>query len=359
MSRFLMIDIGAGTMDILIYDTGTGEHFKAVGPSPVRQVARRIERTEGHLVVSGVEMGGGPVSDILRRRAATHDVVMTPSAAATLHHDLQTVRGWGIAVADEAQIERLSADSRYTAVRLGDVQPGRIAQIVEGLDLPMAFDGVALCAQDHGMAPPGVSHLEYRHNLFQQMLNPSPYPHKLLFRDDEIPEAFNRLRGMALDARKLNGGEIFVMDSGMAAMVGAVQDPRGRRDDAPVMLLDIATSHTVAATMEGDRVAGFVEYHTRDITLARLETLLRELADGHVRHDRILAEGGHGAYLRKAVGFERLAAIIATGPKRVLLEGSRLPISWGAPWGDNMMTGTVGLLEAVRRRKGMAPIDCT
>jgi hypothetical protein len=26
----------------------------------------------------------------------------------------------------------------------------------------------------------------------------------------------------------------------------------------------------------------------------------------------------------------------------------------GAPWGDNMMTGTVGLLEALRRRKGLS-----
>jgi hypothetical protein len=39
-----------------------------------------------------------------------------------------------------------------------------------------------------------------------------------------------------------------------------------------------------------------------------------------------------------------------------LLEGSHLPIEFGAPWGDNMMTGTVGLLEALRRRKGLEPI---
>jgi hypothetical protein len=28
----------------------------------------------------------------------------------------------------------------------------------------------------------------------------------------------------------------------------------------------------------------------------------------------------------------------------------------GAPWGDNMMTGTVGLLEALRRHKGLEAI---
>jgi hypothetical protein len=29
---------------------------------------------------------------------------------------------------------------------------------------------------------------------------------------------------------------------------------------------------------------------------------------------------------------------------------------FGAPLGDNMMTGCVGLLEALRRRKGLEPI---
>ena len=92
------------------------------------------------------------------------------------------------------------------------------------------------------------------------------------------------------------------------------------------------------------------------MTLASLEELLVALADGRVRHDQILAEGGHGAYLRHAVGFERVRAIIATGPKRRLMADSALPVIWGAPWGDNMMTGTVGLLEAMRRRLGLAPI---
>lgn len=357
MGRFLMIDIGAGTIDILLYDSETGEHFKAVGPSPVRHVADRIGQTEGPLVVSGAEMGGGPVTEALRRRAATDEVVMSPSAAATLHHDMEKVRGWGITLAGDARIARLSADSRYTAVTLGDVRPGRIARIVQGLGLPMAFDVVALCAQDHGVAPRGVSHLDFRHNMFQEMLDRSPFPHTLLFRNDEIPGAFNRLRAMAHDALGLNGREVYVMDSGMAAMVGAAQDPHAR-GDAPVLILDIATSHTVAASLEGDQVAGFVEYHTRDITLGRLETLLHDLADGRIRHDRILAEGGHGAYLRKAAGFDRIQAIIVTGPKRFLMGDSRLPVTWGAPWGDNMMTGTVGLLEAVRRRKGMPPIRC-
>jgi uncharacterized protein (DUF1786 family) len=355
MSRFMMIDIGAGTLDLLWYDSQSGEHFKAVAPSPVRTIAWKIEKTQGPLVVSGVEMGGGPVSAALRQRARSAAVVMAASAAATLHHDLDKVRGWGVRIASQEFLARCLADPGYTSVTLGDVQPERIGRLMSGLDLPLNFDALALCAQDHGVAPAGVSHLDFRHTLFQKLLAPAPQPHRLLFRSDEVPPAFNRLAGMARCAAQLNAAEIFVMDSGMAAILGASQDMQLRGME-PVMVLDIATSHTVLAVLAEGQLAGFLEYHTQDLTLERLETLMRDLADGRIDHAAVLAQGGHGAWLRQAVGFANLKAILATGPKRRLLAQSRLPIIWGAPWGDNMMTGTVGLLEAVRRRKGLAPI---
>ena len=79
--------------------------------------------------------------------------------------------------------------------------------------------------------------------------------------------------------------------------------------------------------------AGFFEYHTHDVTADRIDQLLRALPDGNIEHARVLAEGGHGAYLHKTVGFANISAIIATGPKRRMMAGSRLPITWGAPWG--------------------------
>ena len=129
------------------------------------------------------------------------------------------------------------------------------------------------------------------------------------------------------------------------------------RERDRIVILDVATSHTVGAAMIGDQIAGFFEYHTHDITLGRLEKLIVELCDGKLAHDRVLAEGGHGAYLRQAVDYPSVEAVIATGPKRRLVEPSKLKISYGAPWGDNMMTGTVGLLEAMRRRKGLGRIE--
>jgi uncharacterized protein (DUF1786 family) len=345
-----MIDIGAGTMDILWYDSLSDEHFKAVASSPVRTIAQEIRRTRGPLLVTGVEMGGGPVTEVLKERARDARVVISREAAATLHHDPDRVGSWGLVVADEALIRETRSDLRYTPVRLGDVQPDRINDIVKGLGVPAAFDAVVLCAQDHGVAPKGVSHLDFRHNLFQAMLNRTPQPHALLFPADKVPREFNRLHAMAQSAQNLDTKEVFVMDSGMAAMAGGARDLQ-IRGLSPVLILDIATSHTVAATMEGDTLAGVFEYHTHDITLEKLESLLKDLADGRIDHERVLAEGGHGAYLRKAVGFAHIQAIVATGPKRRLVAGSGLPITWGAPWGDNMMTGTVGMLEALHLHK--------
>ena len=43
MKRYLMIDVGAGTLDLLYYDEFSGEHFKAVVKSPVRTLADKIE----------------------------------------------------------------------------------------------------------------------------------------------------------------------------------------------------------------------------------------------------------------------------------------------------------------------------
>jgi uncharacterized protein (DUF1786 family) len=203
--------------------------------------------------------------------------------------------------------------------------------------------------------PAGVSHLDFRHNLFKSRLEQNPYPHLLLYRSNEVPAAMNRLSAIAETARSFPAEEIYVMDSGMAAILGGSMDPAAKTKEK-IVILDIATSHTVGAAMLGQEVAGFFEYHTHDITLERLEALLVDLCDGKLEHGRILAEGGHGAFLRKAVGFQAVDTIIATGPKRRMVAPSRLAMTWGAPFGDNMMTGTVGLLEAVRRRKGLDPI---
>ena len=352
MSKFLMVDIGAGTMDILCYDESDPQHYKAVVMSPIRHTADLIRNTRGNLLLTGVEMGGGAISGLLKERAQKYDVVMSVSAAATLHHDLEKISAWGIQVVDDSTAENLKTDGGYVHVHLADLDIDRLNTIVTGFGVTFSFDAVAVCAQDHGVAPPGVSHLDFRHNMFTALLDKDPKPHVLLYPGEAVPENLNRLRSIAETAAAMPTREVYVMDSGMAAVLGASLD-HGAKGRDNVMILDVATSHTLGASLVKGELAGFFEYHTSDITAERLESLLKNLADGRLQHEQILAEGGHGAYTRTAVGFEAVEAIIATGPKRNIISASPLDLTWGAPMGDNMMTGTAGLLEALRRRKGL------
>ncbi|MBW1723071.1 MAG: pyruvate formate-lyase activating enzyme [Deltaproteobacteria bacterium] len=355
MKRFLILDIGAGTMDVLYYDRGAGLHYKAVVRSPVLTIAEKAARLQGNLLVTGVEMGGGPISRFLEKRAREAKVVMSASAAATIHHDVERVKALGIQVIDDMEAEALKETGRYRHILLGDLEIPRIRNIIEGFGVPFSFDAVGLCAQDHGIPPEGISHLEYRHRVFKAYLDRNPHPHALLFKKDEVPAAFNRLASLARTAASLPTEAVYVMDSGMAAILGASLDPRAK-GSRKFMVMDVATSHTVGAALEEGKLAGFFEYHTRDISPRLMEELLRNLADGRIEHEKILREGGHGAYLRKAIGFQSAGTIIVTGPKRALLARLNLPTIPGAPLGDNMMTGAAGVLEAIRRYEKLEPL---
>lgn len=354
MARYLFIDIGAGTMDVLHYDTRSDIYCKAVARSPVLSVAARAASLPGDLLVIGTEMGGGNLAQVLKTRAGQGKVILSRSASATLNHDPEKVTSWGIQVIEDLEAEELRNRGGFSTLTLEDIDLARIRHIVEGLDVPFEFDAVAICAQDHGVPPAGVSHLDYRHEIFKQSLEKNPFPHTLLYRAQEIPETFSRLKAISRSALSIGADELYLMDSGMAAILGASVDPAAVGKER-VLTLDVATSHTVGALVEQGEIAGFFEYHTRDISLEKVDGLIAGLAEGVLEHQKILREGGHGAYIRRKVGLERVEVMVATGPRRSLVEGSRFPLVRGSPLGDNMMTGTVGLLEALVRKEGLPP----
>ena len=355
MSTYLLIDIGAGTMDVLLWDDASTLHFKAVVRSPVPHLTARIKKSPGDVLITGLEMGGGNITGVLKEKALTHRVVISEKASATLHHDQDRIAAWGIQVVNEEEAQEMLSQHQFSHFVTADIDRSRLEKIVKGLGVPFEFDVVGICAQDHGVPPKGVSHLDFRHRLFTAVLDEDPHAATLLYEKDGVPQSMNRLRSVAKSAEKLPAREVFVMDSGMAAIQGASLDSLAR-DRECVAVLDVATSHTLGATLKHGEIAGFFEYHTSEINGAKVDRLLKDLADGELSHQQILDEGGHGAYLRKAVGFNNIETIIATGPKRGLLSDSGLPIQYGAPMGDNMMTGTLGLLSAIRTRKGLQPL---
>jgi len=219
-----MIDIGAGTMDILVYDTRTDLHYKAVVKSPVPYLAEKTAGIPGNLLVVGNEMGGGPITQVLIERAREAKVLMSRSASATLNHDVEKVKSWGIKVVEDDRADEMRDNQDYTIITLSDIEPTRIEQIVKSFGVPYAFDAVGICAQDHGVPDPGISHLDFRHNMFTACLTQKPYPHTLLYQSDQVPDTMNRLNSIAGIALQFPAAEVYVMDSGMAAILGASLD---------------------------------------------------------------------------------------------------------------------------------------
>src|SRR5260370_2815428 len=87
--RILAVDVGTGTQDILLFESGkTIENcFKMVMPSPTVIVAERIKRATERgqpILLTGVTMGGGPSHRAVRDHAlAGHAVAVTPQARRT------------------------------------------------------------------------------------------------------------------------------------------------------------------------------------------------------------------------------------------------------------------------------------
>ena len=349
MSRYLLIDVGAGTQDILWWDDEQELHYKAVVSSPVRRVAAKAASLpKGRpLLVTGREMGGGPITRVLKERAKESPVFITKSAAATLHHDEERVKAMGLEMVEDGT----EPGEEQLQLRLGDIDVKEIEKVVNAFGVDFEFDFVVLCAQDHGVPPPGISHLVYRQETFVKTLSENPFPQELLYRHDEIEPTWNRLNSMALDAKELPTKEVYVMDSGMAAILGATHD-RSCVDRKYSVVLDVATSHTVGAIFHQQELLGLFEVHTKDLQVEQLDELIPALAKGELDNEAVLQQGGHGAWSRGTAPFEQIGPIIATGPQRRRVRNSKLAIHWGAPMGDNMMTGTTGLLSALRRRQG-------
>src|SRR5512135_1042984 len=87
--RILAVDVGTGTQDILLFESGkTIENcFKMVMPSPTVIVAERIKKATERgepILLTGVTMGGGPCHWAARDHAlAGFAVAVSPQAAQT------------------------------------------------------------------------------------------------------------------------------------------------------------------------------------------------------------------------------------------------------------------------------------
>src|SRR4030043_276830 len=93
--KILAIDIGAGTQDILLFDSQKKIEncISLVLPTPSKFFADKLKTIEGHVYIHGDTIGGGSLGRaILRHIQKGYRVVMEESAAYSIRNDLDEVK---------------------------------------------------------------------------------------------------------------------------------------------------------------------------------------------------------------------------------------------------------------------------
>lgn len=347
--KALALDVGAGTVDILLYEEGkpVENSTKLVLPSPPRYFAESIKQATSsgvNVTLSGYTIGGGPLTPKVRKHIqAGYNVYMTPSAAYSIRNRLTEVKEMGVKVIKDVK-EAEGKHIKLDEVRLPKIEAflGAYGETIRDVDF------VALSVKDHGAPGKKMSNREFRIDKFKEYMSRDPTLNSFLFKDDKVPEYYIRMRsGVEAVKAFLPDMEVYVMDTSPSAVRGCLEDPRVD-DKGTVLAVNVGNGHTMAAVVKGREILGFFEHHTGALSGERLEDLLVRLGEGELTHSEIFEEGGHGAVmLGEMHGFNGLDAVAVTGPRRGILKQCPFKYVNAAPGGDVMMTGTVGILRTV------------
>ena len=351
--EILAVDIGTGTQDILVFNTDLDPEnsYKLVVPSPTmifhRQV-RRATRLRKPVLLTGVLMGGGPLTWAVEAHiAAGLAVYATPSAARTFDDDLEAVqREMGVILVGEDEAQTLPGDVMH--LELADLDLDLIAAAFGHLGYSLAPDLIAVAVFDHGDAPVGYSDRQFRFDYLDQRIRESGRLSAFAYRADEIPNTMTRLQAVAGADRRL-GMPMMVMDTAPAAILGATLDV-AVAERAQVLVANIGNFHTLVFRLGPTGIEGVFEHHTGEVTRDRLDDLVAALAAGTLTHEDVFDDRGHGAAVLASEPM-RLRDdswnLAVTGPRRSLIRDSRHRAYYAVPYGDMMMAGCFGMLRAL------------
>ena len=337
--KILAIDIGAGTQDIMVYDEEKGfdNAYKLVLPSPMRIFAEEVRRTHEDLVIFGDTMGGGGFTRAILEHLTNYKVYMTEQAARTIRDNLEIVKGYGIEIITEDEIEKLSEEA--APIKISDLNLQLLA-FLSSFGVDTEFNVIAVAVQDHGVAPRGVSDRENRFRLIEEKVGGGLESFAYL---DGVPEHLSRMHSIVRSVKRWYDGHILLMDTGPAAVLGSLEDERVK-EKKKVVCINVGNAHTIAMSLTEGRIAGVFEHHTHLLDKPKLEYYVKKLADGTLTFKEVFEDGGHGALVREENHPELISM---TGPQREKMKGLGI---LATPAGDMMMTGPVGLIKAALSR---------
>ena len=356
--KILTVDIGTGTQDIFLYDSNLDieNGFKLVLPSPTMMIHRRLKQmlpSRMPILLTGHQMGGGPSAWAIEEYArAGIPVYMTPSAATTINDELEKVEALGIKIISED--ETRSLPSTVHRLELKDFDFPLLSRTFSEFGVSLKdLAAIAVAVFDHGNAPAGVSDRQFRFDYLDERIRTRNSLASFAFRSNEIPTIMTRLQSVADSAGELPC-PLVVMDTAPAAVLGANFDPQVAARKQKI-ICNVGNFHTLAFRLGEKGIEGVFEHHTGEIDLLKLETLLRKLADGSLKHQDVFDDMGHGALMYSDEEFEfgkDEFDVVVTGPRRSMFGrgGSRsaptLRPYFATPFGDMMIAGCFGLLAA-------------
>ena len=355
--QLLAADIGTGTQDIYLYNSELDleNNYKLILPSPTMMVYMRVKEATSRkspLVLSGVIMGGGPSQWAVQAHLeAGLPVFSTQEAAKSFNDDLEKVQEMGIKIVSPDEAAQLARKSGYTNITLYDFDFFAIEQAFSIFGASLNdLEAIAVGVFDHGNAPPDYSDRQFRFDYLDRVIRENNSLASFAYLAQNIPSIMTRLKAVAQTSASLPA-QLIVMDTAPAAALGALFDPLVR-DTRPLIVTNVGNFHTIAFRLGGSGIEGVFEHHTGLIDLQKLDSLLASLANSTLRHVDVYNDQGHGALVYDPNPIDihsQPFGIVATGPRRSMLNQSILHPHFAAPFGDMMISGCFGLLAAAAK----------
>ncbi|MGP8322167.1 MAG: DUF1786 domain-containing protein [Methanosarcinaceae archaeon] len=381
--KIIAMDIGAGTQDILLYDTKkeVENSLIMVMPSPTVIVADRIRRATDagiHIVLTGGIMGGGPCVRAIKEHIDTGlFVYATRNAALTIYDNLDRVCSMGVTLIDENEISSLPDDVLNIVLKDIDIDAIFGALLNFGVNVgsgePIRF---AVALQDHGESP-DISNRICRFRYFEEQIIKGGSLDLFTYSGNDIPLYLTRIRsasrtlGESSFDNENKAGDRYeykknikdenhsiFMDTGPAAIFGALLDTAAAQ---PSIVVNIGNGHTLGALVINNRVRALFEHHSSKMDAEKLQDYILRLAEGTLTFEEVFNDGGHGCYIGETVGFDEIKSVMVTGPKRGVLQNSMesqrnkelwAKLCFAAPFGNMMLSGCFGLLSAFLENEG-------
>lgn len=340
--KILAVDIGAGTQDILLFDSEKKieNSTSLVLPTPSKILASRLKQIEGDLYVYGDTIGGGSIGRAIQNHLQNgYRVAMEESAAYSIRNDLDEVRSIGIEVGPNP------SPGKFQAFEIREIDLPLLQRFLTQFGEDFNFDVIAIAVQDHGVAPKGVSDRTFRFERMEAMLKKDKRPESFHFTEDSIPAYYLRMRSAVRAIRRTCSSPILMMDTAFSAILGCMDEVRG-----PSLIVNAGNGHAIAALLINRKIEGLYEHHTHRLTPKKLEHHLHLFIRGELARQEVFEDDGHGVIT--LTPFFGEVPVWVTGPNRDLFKETSLPFKFPAPGGNTMMTGPMGLIKAAQYRFG-------